>query len=159
MLVSVVVSVEYRFSFLDLVKSCFSFLTQLKCYSFEKPLLSKALPWTWPCGTASGILCLCRCSECLKQGIALPCLCNLVIVLSNSASHRDVFLNEWMRYVNWVVNLQVFKVIFLRFILFPLTWFSRLLLGTLDTKTGYFWKCCSDTFPSVLPTACFLRGH
>ena len=35
-----------------------------------------------------------------------------ISVLSNSASHRDVFLIEWMRYVYWVVNLQVFKVIF-----------------------------------------------
>lgn len=41
-----------------------------------------------------------------------PSLSLYIPVLSNSASHRDIFLNEWMRYVYWVVNLQVFKVIF-----------------------------------------------
>lgn len=103
------------------------------------------------------LLWMSRARHCPSSSLYIP-------VLSNSASHRDIFLNEWMRYVYWVVNLQVFKVIFffldhLNLILFPLTWFSHLLLGTLDMKTGYFWKCCSNTFPSFLPTVCFLLGH
>lgn len=74
--VSVVVSVEYSFSFLDQVKSCSSFLTQLKCCSFEKPLLVQGAALNLTLWDSIGYaFCLCHCSERLEQGIALPCLC------------------------------------------------------------------------------------
>lgn len=57
--------------------------------------------------------CLCHCSW-MSRARHRPSSSLYIPVLSNSASHRDIFLNEWMRYVYWVVNLQVFKVISFR---------------------------------------------
>lgn len=88
--VSVVVSVEYCFSFLDLVKSCSSFLTQLKCYSFEKPLPCLGLDPVgqhWVYFLSVPLLWMSRARHRPSSSLYIP-------VLGNSASHRDIF--KWM---------------------------------------------------------------
>lgn len=148
-----VVSVEYYFSFLDLVN--ISFQTQPRCYSFKTPLLN-----TLPCPAPAWDLTL-WCS------IGSTCLA-LLLVWMAWALHRTVLPRLcislcWVQCLSHQICRIIFKCIlnaeslivrflrwFYRFILFPLPSFLHLHLGILDTKAGSFWNCCSDTF-AILP--------